>query len=343
MKTAGIDSWEVLATVLGSDLELIKTKHPLFDRDSLVITGDHVTLDAGTGCVHTAPGHGREDYEVCLQYGIDIYSPLNDRGEYLDSVEFFAGLQVQKANPNVIEKVKEVGNLMGQADITHSYPHCWRCKKPVIFRATTQWFVSMEANELRQKALKAIRNDVEWIPSWGEERIYNMIEQRPDWCISRQLWWGHRIPAWYCEDCGETIVAKETPEKCPKCGKTLLKKRGKSPRSTASQKDAAMNGWKTRMKINVIGGGLAGCEAAWQAANAGAQVTLYEMKPEKYSPAHHSQNMAELVCSNSLKASRVESAAGLLKEEMRRFHSLLMECADLNPGSRRRRFGGGPG
>ena len=101
-------------------------------------------------------------------------------------MEFFAGLQVQKANPNVIEKVKEVGNLMGQADITHSYPHCWRCKKPVIFRATTQWFVSMEANELRQKALKAIRNDVEWIPSWGEERIYNMIEQRPDWCISRQ-------------------------------------------------------------------------------------------------------------------------------------------------------------
>lgn len=100
------------------------------------------------------PDTAREDYEVCLQYGIDIYSPLNDRGEYLDSVEFFAGLQVQKANPNVIEKVKEVGNLMGQADITHSYPHCWRCKKPVIFRATTQWFVSMEANELRQKALK---------------------------------------------------------------------------------------------------------------------------------------------------------------------------------------------
>ena len=107
-------------------------------------------------------------------------------------MEFFAGLQVQKANPNVIEKVKEVGNLMGQADITHSYPHCWRCKKPVIFRATTQWFVSMEANELRQKALKAIRNDVEWIPSWGEERIYNMIEQRPDWCISRQRLWGVR-------------------------------------------------------------------------------------------------------------------------------------------------------
>lgn len=187
----------------GRALELLKARHPFYDRESPLLLGGHVTLDAGTGCVHTAPGHGREDYEVCLQYGIDIYSPLNDRGEYLDSVEFFAGLQVQEANPAVIEKVQEVGNLMGRADIVHSYPHCWRCKKPVIFRATTQWFISMEANNLRQKALKAIRENVEWIPAWGEERIYNMIEQRPDWCISRQRLWGVPIIALLCESCGE--------------------------------------------------------------------------------------------------------------------------------------------
>ena len=255
-----MDGVKTVGTATGQQLELVKARHPFYDRESPLILGGHVTLDAGTGCVHTAPGHGREDYEVCLQYGIDIYSPLNDRGEYLDSVEFFAGLQVQKANPNVIEKVKEVGNLMGQADITHSYPHCWRCKKPVIFRATTQWFVSMEANELRQKALKAIRNDVEWIPSWGEERIYNMIEQRPDWCISRQRLWGVPILALLCEDCGEAwndpewmrdIAARFAkhptgcdywyeadmkdivPEglKCPKCGGRLLKRTGKSKKT----------------------------------------------------------------------------------------------------------------
>ncbi len=187
----------------GRALELLKARHPFYNRESPLLLGGHVTLDAGTGCVHTAPGHGREDYEVCLEYGIDIYSPLNDRGEYLDSVEFFAGLQVQEANPAVIAKVQEVGNLMGRADIVHSYPHCWRCKKPVIFRATTQWFISMEANDLRRKSLRAIRENVEWIPAWGEERIYNMIEQRPDWCISRQRLWGVPIIALLCESCGE--------------------------------------------------------------------------------------------------------------------------------------------
>lgn len=193
----------ILGRTEGARLEKLNARHPFYNRDSLIILGGHVTLDAGTGCVHTAPGHGREDYEVGLQYGLDVYSPLDDQGRYLDSVEFFAGLQVQQANPAVIEKLKEVGNLLGQADISHSYPHCWRCKNPVIFRATTQWFITMEGNNLRRKALNAIREDVRWIPSWGEERIYNMIESRPDWCISRQRTWGVPILALLCEDCGE--------------------------------------------------------------------------------------------------------------------------------------------
>ncbi len=193
----------ILGHASGGSLELLRARHPLYDRDSPLILGEHVTLDAGTGCVHTAPGHGREDYEVGLRYGLDVYSPLNDRGEYLDTVPFFAGLQVQQADAAVIATLQEAGHLMGRANIAHSYPHCWRCKKPVIFRATTQWFISMQANELRQKALAAVRGKVRWIPAWGEERIYNMIEQRPDWCISRQRLWGVPIIALLCERCGE--------------------------------------------------------------------------------------------------------------------------------------------
>ncbi|MEG1610217.1 MAG: isoleucine--tRNA ligase [Bilophila sp.] len=197
------DGITILATTTGDKLDRLKARHPFYDRESLLILGNHVTLDAGTGCVHTAPGHGREDYEVALKYGIDVYSPLDDQGRYLEVVEYFAGMPVQEADPHVIAKLKEVGNLMGHVAITHSYPHCWRCKKPVIFRATTQWFVNMEGNDLRKRALNAIREDVQWIPSWGEDRIYNMIEFRPDWCISRQRLWGVPILALLCEDCGE--------------------------------------------------------------------------------------------------------------------------------------------
>lgn len=197
------DDYEVVATTQGANLEGIKAHHPFYDRDSLICLGTHVTLDAGTGCVHTAPGHGREDYEVGLAYGLEVYSPLDNQGRFLDSVEFFAGLNVFEANPKVIEKLEEKGNLLAKGKITHSYPHCWRCKNPVIFRATTQWFISMEKNDLRKKALDAIRNQVEWIPSWGEERIFNMIENRPDWCVSRQRLWGVPITALICEGCGE--------------------------------------------------------------------------------------------------------------------------------------------
>ncbi len=202
-KTLGWEHFEVLGQAIGQGLEGIEAKHPFYDRPSPLVLGTHVTLEAGTGCVHTAPGHGREDYEVGLAYNLEIYSPLDDEGRYLDSVGFFAGQCIHDANPAVIEKLEEVGALLAKSRLSHSYPHCWRCKSPVIFRATTQWFISMERNDLRKRALKAIREQVKWIPGWGEDRIFNMIESRPDWCISRQRAWGVPIVALLCERCGE--------------------------------------------------------------------------------------------------------------------------------------------
>ncbi len=199
----GWKDYAVLGEAPGAALEGLEARHPFYDRASMLILGRHVTLDAGSGCVHTAPGHGREDYEVGLQYKLDVLSPLDDAGRFLPSVEFFAGLNVFEANPKVIEKLREKGALLREQKISHSYPHCWRCKNPVIFRATTQWFIGMEKNDLRRQALTAINEKVRWIPAWGRERIYNMIESRPDWCISRQRQWGVPILALLCEDCGE--------------------------------------------------------------------------------------------------------------------------------------------
>lgn len=198
----GWENIEILGEIQGSELEGIIARHPFYEREAPLILGKHVSLDAGTGCVHTAPGHGREDYEVGQKYGLEIYSPLDDAGKFLPNVEFFGGSSIWEANPAVIAKLQDSGLLLNAGKIKHSYPHCWRCKKPVIFRATTQWFISMEANDLRNRALEAINNDVRWIPTWGRERIYNMIESRPDWCISRQRQWGVPILALKCKNCG---------------------------------------------------------------------------------------------------------------------------------------------
>ena len=198
---------KVLATLKGAEFEYLNTTHPLFERKSMIILGDHVTTDAGTGCVHTAPGHGLEDYEVGARYKIGILSPLNDKGIYTSEAGEFEGLSYKEGNKVVIEKLKEAGALLKSSEITHSYPHCWRCKKPVIYRATSQWFVNVGA--FKKEALEAI-SKVEWIPKSGEQRISNMVDSRSDWCISRQRAWGVPIPVFYCKDCGEAIVTPET-------------------------------------------------------------------------------------------------------------------------------------
>ncbi len=200
----GWQNYQELGSCQGAALDRLVARHPFYDRDSLITLGQHVTLDTGTGCVHTAPGHGREDYEVGLAYGLEIYSPLDDAGCYLGEVAGFAGKNVFEANPLVIDVLREKGMLLHSDRIEHSYPHCWRCKKPVIFRATPQWFISMEKNALRSRALASINEKVQWIPAWGHDRIYNMIEQRPDWCISRQRQWGVPIMALRCQSCGES-------------------------------------------------------------------------------------------------------------------------------------------
>lgn len=240
----------IIGTCKGQDLELLNTNHPLVNRKSPIILGEHVTLDAGTGSVHTAPGHGLEDYEVGCKYNIEVFSPLDGAGKWTDivGIDELVGVPYYKGNSMVIEMLQNKGALLKQQDIQHSYPHCWRCKNPVIYRATPQWFVKVD--KFRNSALDAIKN-VKWIPASGENRIGNMVESRTDWCISRQRAWGVPIPIFYCEDCGEVICTDETIEHvakmfekessdawvkysaeellpqgfvCPKCGKTHFKK-----------------------------------------------------------------------------------------------------------------------
>ncbi len=213
---------ETLAGFRAKHLDKKAGVHPLTGKPSLIMLGDHVTLEAGTGIVHTAPGHGAEDYVIGRKYGLDAYSPVDSRGKYTkdlpENLQDLVGVQVFDANPKVIEKLDAAGALLSQSKVKHSYPHCWRSKKPVIFRATPQWFIRMEHNELRQKALAAIdamrddrttSRDGGWIPPWGRDRIYNMILNRPDWCISRQRVWGVPIVSFECTSCGHV---ESTPE-----------------------------------------------------------------------------------------------------------------------------------
>ncbi|MBQ9246786.1 isoleucine--tRNA ligase [bacterium] len=209
----------VIGNLKGAELENMKAFHPLYNRESQIILGDHVTLDAGTGCVHTAPGHGLEDWEVCQKYNIPTFSPLDSKGEWQNVPEFnfddadLIGVPYYKGNEIVIQKLEANSALLKKQDISHSYPHCWRCKHPVIYRATPQWFVKVD--KFRDKAMEAIKN-TKFIPASGESRIGNMVESRTDWCISRQRAWGVPIPIFYCEDCGEVICTDETIENVAK-------------------------------------------------------------------------------------------------------------------------------
>ena len=242
------DEYQILDHWLGSKLEYITCSHPLIDRESVIILGEHVTLDAGTGCVHTAPGHGADDFIVGQKYGLDILCPVDGQGRFTKEAFQFEGLTTDEGNKAVCKALDECGALVHFAMFGHQYPTCWRCHTPILFRATEQWFASIDG--FRKEALEAI-DSVKWIPSWGRERIFNMIKDRGDWCVSRQRAWGVPIPIFHCEDCGDYIINDDTiphlqelfrkegsqcwfkyeadqllPEgyKCPKCGGTHFRK-----------------------------------------------------------------------------------------------------------------------
>ncbi|MBS1259495.1 MAG: Isoleucine--tRNA ligase [Candidatus Scalindua arabica] len=205
MNRLEIENYKRLGTVKGSSLEGLKYQHTIMRREGAVVLANYVTLTDGTGCVHTAPGHGQDDYQTGLKYDMPIVSPVDASGVFTEEAGDFAGQNIYDANKSITDKLDELGLLLRMDKIGHSYPHCWRCRKPVIFRATEQWFVNMDHQDLRKNALAEIEK-TEWIPQWGEVRLSNMIKDRPDWCISRQRSWGVPIPAFYCNSCKESLL-----------------------------------------------------------------------------------------------------------------------------------------
>lgn len=212
IKEINLSNTQVVKKFKGKELEGLTTDHPFLKRKSLIVLANYVSMDQGTGCVHTAPGHGQEDYFTGLEYKLKPFSPLDDEGRFTDEIPIYKGLQVFEANAIIVEDLKKRNKLLKSSDISHSYPHCWRCKNPVIFRATRQWFISLDKTNLRKRALDEI-SKINWMPEWGKERIYQMVQSRPDWCISRQRLWGVPITQFICVECGEILDDKRIYDK----------------------------------------------------------------------------------------------------------------------------------